>query len=118
MAKEHNSFWRDIWWLASLLLFSCACPASDPTPANGAAPTWVGKSVLEVLEAYSGQGFDLIFSTSLVTPDLLVLKEPQSQEPLQQIEEILQPHGLTIKTVGDKYLVTKLPSGPNKTPSS
>jgi len=118
MTKEYNSFWSDIWWLPFLLVFSCTCLAAGPTRTNAAKPAWLGKSVLEVLETYSGQGLELIFSSSLVTPDLLVLTEPQSQDPLQLIEEILAPHGLTIKTVGDKHLVTKLPSVPDESPVS
>jgi outer membrane receptor protein involved in Fe transport len=117
-AKEYKRLWSAHWWLPFLLLFSCTCLSSDPIPTEGTEPAWLRKSVLEVLEAYSDQGFELIFSTQLVTPDLLVLTEPKSQEPLQLMEEILQPHGLTIKTVGDKYLVTKIPSTIDQTPPS
>jgi hypothetical protein len=69
--------------------------------------------VLEVLQDYSAQGYEFIFSSDYVTPEMRVQAEPESSDPEQIIQEILRPHTLQLRTVAGKYLIVRAagPSG-------
>ncbi|MFC1719841.1 TonB-dependent receptor domain-containing protein [Pseudomonadota bacterium] len=90
-----------------LLLISCDLLAIDAGPGSPDPGPLKGKPLVEVLDTFSGQGIELLYSSSLVTPDLVVLAEPASPDPIHQIEEILQPYGLMLKLSGGKHLVVK-----------
>lgn len=68
---------------------------------------YTGRPVAEVLEALRSEGANFAYSTNLVTPELLVESEPESDEPLQIALQILKPHGLTIRTESGVYLVVR-----------
>lgn len=69
---------------------------------------YAGRPVAEVLEALREDGLNFAYSTNLVTPDLRVESEPSPGEPLQIALQILRPHGLTIRTEDDIYLVIRV----------
>ncbi len=91
----------------AFLLFCCVPPVAEAGPGVPIPEPLLGKPVIEVLKTFSGQGVELLYSSSLVPPDLIVLAEPESTDPVQKIEEILQPHGLMLKHSGDRFLVVK-----------
>ena len=71
---------------------------------------YAGRSVAEVLETFREDGINFAYSTNLVTPGLLVESEPVPGEPLEIALQILQPHGLTVRTEADVYLVVRAAS--------
>lgn len=68
---------------------------------------YAGRPVAEVLEILREEGSNFAYSSKLVTPELLVLSEPESGEALQIALQILQPHGLTIRSESGVYLVVR-----------
>ncbi len=75
---------------------------------DGPLPPLQGKPVQEVLEAYTQQGLNLLFSTNFIPPTMLVKDEPLAHDPVQVVEEILSPHGLKLNYVDGIYLVVKI----------
>ena len=68
---------------------------------------YTGLPVAEVLETLRNEGTNFAYSTNLVTSDMLVQSEPEPGEPLKIALQILQPHGLTIRTESGVYLVIR-----------
>lgn len=101
-------------WLGCILLFLFAAPE-----ARAADPLLQGQPVYQVLDDYRKNGLNLVYSTNLVTDDLLVVKQPVNNDPVQQAIEILQPHGLTLNEADGVYLVVREepePEAPLTTP--
>jgi len=96
------------YWLLSIILFSGTGLSADPGDDLITEQPLVGKTVLEVLKVYSQQGIKLLFSTDYIPPDLTVLSEPVSSDPLQLIDEILKPHALELREVDGSYLIVKV----------
>lgn len=67
----------------------------------------VGRSVAEVLDAYREQGYPFAYSTNLVDESLLVTVDPDADEPLAIMRQILAPHGLGILEEHGFYLVVR-----------
>jgi outer membrane cobalamin receptor len=63
--------------------------AAAPPPRIAA-----GTPLQEALQILAEQGLPLIYSTSLVTPDLRVVAAPRGAAPREVLDEILAPHGL------------------------
>lgn len=73
--------------------------------AYAAAP-YFGKPVVDVLEEFRQQGHRIAYSTSVVSPELLVNIEPRpSDGAMNQILEILKPHALSLKIIEDIFVV-------------
>lgn len=87
---------------------------SDGAPASAQL---AGLTVREVLHRYSDQGYEFIFSSDYVTPELRVLVEPTSSDPEQIFAEILRPHGLEVRKAGDKYLIVRAAGPPGQAPA-
>lgn len=88
--------------IACVVLLACATPA-----AWGANLTLAGQPVHRVLDELRLGGLELVYSTNLVTDDLLIIKEPVSKGPKKLAIEILEPHGLTLKRVEGVYFVVR-----------
>ena len=71
------------------------------------AQQYVGRPVAEILDTLRSEGTNLAYSTNLVTSDLLVQTEPELGEPLDVARQILEPHGLTIRTESGVHLVVR-----------
>jgi len=69
-------------------------------PSVSGAAGYAGRPLAEVLREFSAHGTQLIFSAETVPPDLRVLREPRSRDPLHALEEILAQHGLRVQPVG------------------
>jgi len=58
------------------------------------------------------------YSTGLIDADLVVVEEPRSESPIDIVNEILRPHGLTLQTIAGVHLVVRAadpPSGAQET---
>jgi hypothetical protein len=66
-----------------------------------------GRTVVSVIEEFRSQGWSLAYSTNLVREDLLVLSEPQGDEVLEVVRQILEPHGLTIRSEEGLWLIVR-----------
>jgi outer membrane receptor protein involved in Fe transport len=63
-----------------------------------AAPeVWRGRPVSELLTSLNDQGYQIIFSSDVVTDDLLIEQEPDLADPLTGVKEILAAHGLKLE---------------------
>jgi outer membrane receptor protein involved in Fe transport len=74
--------------------------------AYGAGP-YEGRRLQEVLEELRNAGAPLVYSSNLVTPDLVVESEPTANDPILIASEILVPHGLTLNTQQGIYVVVR-----------
>ncbi len=72
-----------------------------------------GRPVYQVLDEFRKDGLALVYSTNLVTQDLRVTTDPVSSDPVAQVDEILQPHGLVLTRKSGVYLVVRVESAPD-----
>ena len=89
--------------------------------AQAVDPSYQGKPVHQVLEELRENGLKLVYSTNLVTPELLVISEPSQETPALLAREILEPHGLTLERAGVSLVVvrdTSSPAAPSRGPDS
>ncbi len=71
-----------------------------------AAAGWAGQRLIDVLEQLRAQGFNLVYSSDVVTDDLLVENEPRSSQGVALLAEILAEHGLALRQVArDTYAI-------------
>ncbi len=91
--------------LLVVLLMASVGLADDATP-------YIGRSVAEVIDEFREQGEPFAYSTNVVSEELTVLAEPGSGTPLEIVRQILQPHGLTIRTDSGVHLVVRMEPQP------
>ena len=71
-----------------------------------AADDWQGKRVSELLHSLNSQCYQIIFSSDVVTADLLIRNEPNLDDPLKGVRALLGESGLTLeKGPADTWLV-------------
>ena len=87
---------------AALLLLSAAAEAAD-----GAAVSYAGRPVADVIDQFRDAGYPFAYSSNLVADDLIVAAEPAATEPVKIVAEILKPHRLMLKEQGDILLVVR-----------
>ena len=93
-------------WPALPGVFCLACLIlSLHAHAQQPAGPLIGLPVQQVLEQQRESGFPIVYSTALVTPDLRVVNEPSFRDRRLLIQEILEPHGLTLQELDGHYLV-------------
>jgi hypothetical protein len=56
-----------------------------------------GLPLADALRALQQRGLRVVFSSAVVTPEMLVVSEPRATEVRQQLDELLGPHGLEIR---------------------
>lgn len=83
--------------LVALLALVVASPS--------AAEDLVGRPLSEVLRELSADGLKLVFTTSVVRPEMRVVTEPRATEPRDLLEELLAPHELTFQDGPNDVLV-------------
>jgi len=99
---------RYVWLLltaALLLILGCLSVNADENDRR--AETYLGQTVLDVIESVRQQGYPIAYSSQLVPPSLLVLSQPLSTEPVELLAEILRPHGLMLKQADGIFLVVR-----------
>lgn len=74
-----------------------------------AGPPYAGRPLGEVLLDLTGQGLDLVFTDAVVGPTLRVEREPRATDGRAILDEILAPHGLAVRPVGDRLVVVRRP---------
>jgi hypothetical protein len=67
-----------------------------PLLAQGSGP-YKGRLLAEVLQELQSSGLRIVFSSAIVQSDLRVSTEPRAKTARQRLEELLEPHGLSIR---------------------
>ncbi len=67
--------------------------AGTPVSADETAG-YAGRPLIDVLTELQTLGLQLVYSSAVVTPEMMVRQEPTSGEPREILDEILEPHGL------------------------
>ncbi|MGI9272572.1 MAG: TonB-dependent receptor plug domain-containing protein, partial [Woeseiaceae bacterium] len=88
--------------LAFVLFLSVVVQAAD-----GDAVSYAGRSIVEVIDEFRDDGYPFAYSSNLVTDDLIVVDEPDSDDPRQIVEQILKPHRLKIEDKAGVLLVVR-----------
>lgn len=72
-------------------------------------PRYAGRPLAEALQDLRSRGLNLIYSTDLVRPEMIVETEPTASSLHQMLQEILGPHGLEaqIGPLGSVLVVNK-----------
>lgn len=72
----------------------------------------LGRSLIQVLNDAGQSGLRVVYSSSLVPPNLRVEREPDARDPLSRVREVLAAHGLTVQAAGDNvWVVVRDPNG-------
>jgi len=87
--------------LAGLLAAAYAVAQDPPGP-------FAGRAVADVIDAYRAAGVPFAYSSGLVGPDLRVTEEPDAGDPVDVVRQILEPHGLTLRTIAGVHLVVRM----------
>jgi len=78
--------------LVCVLAFLCCV-----TESLLAAVAWQGRPVSELLQRLNAAGHQIIFSSDVVTDELLIQSEPDLAEPLAGLRKVLAQHDLTLE---------------------
>ncbi len=78
------------------------------TDSLAATVAWQGRPVSEFLESLNEAGYRIIFSSDVVSDELLIQSEPDLAAPLSGLRAMLAAHGLALETgPADTWLVRK-----------
>jgi outer membrane receptor protein involved in Fe transport len=92
---------RNCW----VLIFFCS--AGFALAATGA---WQGRSVVELLQSMAEQGHRIIYSSDVVTDDLLIFDEPDLDDPVSGLASVLEAHELDLSEgPGGTWLIRERP---------
>lgn len=69
--------------------------------------SYAGRPLVSVIEEFRLAGVDFAYSTNVVTDELYVAFEPQPGTPLQIMQEILTPLGLSVREVAGTYIIVR-----------
>ena len=81
--------------------------ATASSAAAGDARPYAGRPVAGVLDEFRDAGLPFAYSTGLVGAELRVRDEPVATDPYELVNEILAPHGLTLRTIAGVFLVVR-----------
>lgn len=95
-----------LMFVALLLWTSVTAWAADGLSAS-AEHRYVGRPVADVIDEFRQGGHPFAYSTSLISADITVQSEPDPGSALEVVNQILQPHGLTIRTDSGVHLVVR-----------
>ena len=70
-----------------------------------AADGFENRSLSEALRELQQAGLNLVFTSSVVRPEMRVEREPTASDPRAQLDELLEPHGLVAQTGAGGALV-------------
>lgn len=90
-----------------------------PLAAAEENPEFRGRRLASVLQDLRARGLNLIYSSAVVTGDLVVTVEPESERPRAILDEILPPLGLTARDgpAGSILIVRSPQQAPEPRPS-
>lgn len=66
-----------------------------------------GQSLEIALVALSDAGLDIVYTSHLVRPEMKVEATPAGSTPRQRLDQVLAPHGLMVRQVGDRLVVVE-----------
>jgi TonB-dependent Receptor Plug Domain len=93
-------------WVTLIILICLA--ASLPVAEASEQNQYQGRRVEEVLHQLQAEGEKILYSSTLVPPDLRVKSEPRGRTRREIAEQILAAHGLTLANgPGDTWLVVR-----------
>ncbi len=92
---------RTIWAVALGLVFAM----HQPWPAFAARGNFRGQSLEACLNILRQQGLNIVYSSTTVTGDMIVLREPVASEPRTVLDELLSPHGLRVEEGSHNTLI-------------
>ena len=85
--------------------------------ATAGQTTLAGRRLDDALRLLQQRGLPIVFSSELVTPEMRVVTEPRARTPRQQLDELLEPHGLRAKNgPAGVILVVRRPSARPRRP--
>jgi hypothetical protein len=90
----------------------CLCLSLLVAAPAKAQSVQAGERVIDVLESLRSEGWPIVYSSNAVDPELRVVAAPQAQAPLEQLREILAPHGLAVEISGPAYLIVRAAAPP------
>jgi hypothetical protein len=72
---------------------------------------WNGMTLIQALERLRSEGLNVLYSSELVKPSMVVLAEPEGETPLEVLAALLAPHGLAVRVgAGGALMVVSAPS--------
>lgn len=78
-----------------------------------------GMPLADALQQLSGLGVEVVFSSAIVTPSMLVSAAPASADPRDILEELLEPHGLaTLESRGGVLIVIRASRSSEREPAA
>jgi outer membrane cobalamin receptor len=88
---------------SSLLVRALSCGAAILVWSSlaAAAAAYAGRPLGEVLRELAAGGLRLVYNDQVVTPRMHVTSEPVARSGVALLDELLAPHGLTARRVGD-----------------
>lgn len=90
-------------WLGVLAVAGVAASAADAAPAN----------LTDLLRSLSASGYDILYSSDLVTSDLIVPETADSRDPLIRAKQALAVYHLELKSDGQRrFIVTSAIAAP------
>lgn len=77
-------------------------------------PAFTGRPLVEALLELQGQGLELLFTSKVVRPEMIVPREPQGATPRLRLEDLLHLFGLTTRDSpgGTLVVVSRPGAGP------
>ncbi|MCB1036541.1 MAG: carboxypeptidase regulatory-like domain-containing protein, partial [Acidobacteria bacterium] len=90
-----------IWLVLAMAIPSAA--AAQPPGQAGAG--FAGRPLLEVLQQLRDGGLELLFTSQVVRPEMVVREEPRAGAPRHQLDELLRPFGLIAQEGPSRTLV-------------
>ena len=69
--------------------------------------SYLGWPVAAVIDEFREAGLPFVYSTNLVTGELRVEAEPEADDPVEIVKQILRPHKLAIRTEAGVHLVVR-----------
>jgi len=82
---------------AGIVVAALLAPAGGAAAPPAAAAVSSGESLAEALRRLGRDGLRLVFSDSVVRPELRVTAEPTARDPRERLDGLLAPHGLTVR---------------------
>ncbi len=95
------------------MLFTALCLVTGAQAANAAPP-----SIQDLLGALRATGTEVLYSSELVPPGLLVAAPLRAADPLSRVIEALAPHGLMLRETSSGHYVVTRATAPDAIPAS
>lgn len=89
--------------LFGLILFAVTALPASALERQGLE----GRTVVSIIEELRAQDWPFAYSTNLVSDELVVVNEPRGDDVLEIIRQILEPHGLTIRSEEGLWLIVR-----------